>query len=58
MQFPVPPPGFTKEQNPNADLKKHFLRQTGLGYGGEADLLVYAIVFLAIVSFGFGYFLF
>ena len=58
MQFPVPPPGFTKEQNPNADLKKHFLTQTGLGYGGETDLLVYAIVFLAIVAFVSGYFLF
>ena len=54
-QFPVPPPGFVDE-HPNADLKKPFLKQTGLGYGGEADLLVYAIVFLAIVAFGCFYF--
>jgi hypothetical protein len=56
-QFPITPPGFVDE-HPNADLKKHFLRQTGLGYGGETDLHVYAIVFLAIVAFVSGYFLF
>ena len=50
------PQKFSPEQQ--RELKKHFLTQTGLGYGGEADLLVYAIVFLAIVAFVSGYFLF